>query len=358
MVEYSSEGRNHPANSIKNSSSYPRGSSPTPDDHMSEVRTTTRVKEIAMSYQSSIRSTSNPLSSVTNPQTSPIHRKSPANYSPMPYTQTSPYRSVTQPMIRTSSFGSSAGPGTSSSYAPLTPTSTHSVPASAMIPAVASQHISSLTESEIDDALKACLDVLTDAVKNHGKRPFSALLLAPDNSTVLQTHFSISHVRHAESELARLASIQYSTEYLSKCTLVSTWEPCAMCAGTIYWAGIGRVLYAASETKLKDLTGPNNEENMTMDLPCRIVFKSGQRQVETIGPVSSWEEKVVHESGKWWKEHNSNGVKNGSVSLSGRGSANGSGGNSIVIVQPEETVLSRIGEDGEYQADLKVDWMS
>lgn len=130
-----------------------------------------------------------------------------------------------------------------------------------------------------------------------------------------------------------------------------------MCAGTIYWTGIGRVLYAASEAKLKDLTGPNNSENMTMNLPCRTVFQSGQRHVEVIGPISTWEEKVVHESGKWWKEHRSNETKNGSISSLGRGSAPGSSHNSIFTAPQEDPILSSIGEDGEYQADLKVDWM-
>ncbi len=34
-----------------------------------------------------------------------------------------------------------------------------------------------------------------------------------------------------QSSLARLAYSHCSKEYLWQCTLVSTWEPCAMCAG-------------------------------------------------------------------------------------------------------------------------------
>jgi len=66
-----------------------------------------------------------------------------------------------------------------------------------------------------------------------------------------------------------------------------------MCAGTIYWTGIGRVLYAASESRLKELTGSNNNENMTMSLPCRTILQAGQRPVEVIGPVTGWEQKIV-----------------------------------------------------------------
>ena len=44
-----------------------------------------------------------------------------------------------------------------------------------------------------------------------------------------------------------------------------------MCAGAIYWAGIGRLVYGLSEHRLRQLTG-NHPENPTLDLPCRDVF--------------------------------------------------------------------------------------
>lgn len=160
-----------------------------------------------------------------------------------------------------------------------------------------------LTPAQLDAAFQKCLDLQNAGVTFHSKRPFAALLLAPDKTSVLLTHLSISHVQHAEAEVARLASIHYSQEYLWDCTLVSTWEPCAMCTGTIYWANIGRLIYAASEEELNKLTGAGNEENMTMSLPCREVLKRGQKAVEVLGPVKPWDDRVIRESGKWWKEH-------------------------------------------------------
>jgi tRNA(Arg) A34 adenosine deaminase TadA len=55
-----------------------------------------------------------------------------------------------------------------------------------------------------------------------------------------------------------------------------------MCAGAIYWAGIGRLVYGLSEHRLKELTG-NHPENPTLDLPCRQVFASGQRSTKSSG---------------------------------------------------------------------------
>ena len=54
---------------------------------------------------------------------------------------------------------------------------------------------------------------------------------------------------HAETNLVRLASKQFDRQELASCTLVTSTEPCAMCAGAIHWSGIGRVIFGlAGET--------------------------------------------------------------------------------------------------------------
>lgn len=162
-----------------------------------------------------------------------------------------------------------------------------------------------LTPTQLNAAALNCLILQQTAQTTHTKRPFAALLLAPDNETTLLTSHSLSHVRHAECELARNAADNYAWDYLARCTLVSTWEPCAMCAGTIYWAHIGRLVYLASEGMLRVLTGEGNEENLTLDLPCREVFGAGQTGVEVIGPLAEegWEGKVVEDSIRYWGKH-------------------------------------------------------
>ena len=70
-----------------------------------------------------------------------------------------------------------------------------------------------------------------------------------------------------------------------------------MCAGAIYWCGIGRVVYALSEHRLLQLTG-DHPENPTFSLPCREVFARGQRKVEVIGPALEDEAARAHD-GFW-----------------------------------------------------------
>ena len=132
-----------------------------------------------------------------------------------------------------------------------------------------------------------------------------------------------------------------------------------MCSGTVYWSGIGRVIYAASEEKLKHLTGSGNEENMTMTLPCRTVLGAGQRNIEVIGPVPEWEELVVEECSKWWRDHASGSTSSskGSVRSNERQNGHAKAASVVTTWTGEESVLSSIGEDGEYKADLDIDWM-
>jgi len=132
-----------------------------------------------------------------------------------------------------------------------------------------------------------------------GRHPFGALLLAPDGETVLAEQGNIDTVNHAESTLARSAAANYPGAYLAQCTLVTTFEPCAMCAGTIYWAGIGQVLYGAEESTLLALTG-DHPENPTLALPCREVFARGQRPVAVIGPVPELEEEMTAPHRGFW----------------------------------------------------------
>jgi len=155
-----------------------------------------------------------------------------------------------------------------------------------------------MTPKQIEAALLRA-NVIARRAMAMGRHPFGALLLAPDGETVLAEQGNIDTVNHAESTLARTAAANYPGAYLAQCTLVTTFEPCAMCAGTIYWAGIGHVVYGAEETALLALTG-DHPENPTLSLPCRDVFARGQRPVQVTGPVEAVAEEMVATQRGFW----------------------------------------------------------
>ncbi|TGD74906.1 nucleoside deaminase [Mangrovimicrobium sediminis] len=132
-----------------------------------------------------------------------------------------------------------------------------------------------------------------------GHHPFGAVLVAADHTSVLLEQGNLDVVNHAESTLARLAAEKFSAEELWGMTLYTTAEPCAMCAGTQYWANIGRLVYGISEARLLELTG-SSDKNPTMDVPCRYIFEHSQKGIRVWGPFAEVEEEIVALHRDFW----------------------------------------------------------
>ena len=145
---------------------------------------------------------------------------------------------------------------------------------------------------------------LARSAREDGRHPFGALVVNERGETVVEARNNAVRpkgdpTQHAETVACGEAARLLPESALGKCTLYTSTEPCAMCAGAIYWTGIGRVVYALAETGLLKFTG-NDEENPTLDLPCREVFARGQRRIAVVGPLLEEEAARVHE-GFWMR---------------------------------------------------------
>lgn len=135
-----------------------------------------------------------------------------------------------------------------------------------------------------------------------GNHPFGALLAGPDGAVLLSSGNTYAQDRgcgHAEANVAREAARRYTPEFLESCTLFTSVEPCCMCAGACYWAGIGTVVYGLTEKRLAELTG-DNPENLTLDLSCHQVFAAGRRRVALRGPYPDLEAEIVAGHEDFW----------------------------------------------------------
>ena len=163
--------------------------------------------------------------------------------------------------------------------------------------------IMGLTQPQADEHfLRRSFEVARRAMDN-GNHPFGAILVDRDRKMLIdcENGYMPAHdgTAHAERLLASQACRTFKAEILADATIYSSAEPCAMCAGAIYWAGIGRLVYGLSEARLRGITG-NHPENPTLDLPCRAVFASGQRDTVVIGPLLEDEAAALHD-GVWKK---------------------------------------------------------
>ena len=148
--------------------------------------------------------------------------------------------------------------------------------------------------------LRRAIAVSVDA-RAHGNHPFGAVLVDASGAVVLEAENTVTTghdvTHHAETNLVRLACASVTYAELPHHTLYTSCEPCAMCSGAIYWAGIGRVVYALSEGGLLGLTD-SHPDNPTLMLPCRQVFAAGSRVTEVTGPLLEDEAAAAHE-GFW-----------------------------------------------------------
>lgn len=146
-----------------------------------------------------------------------------------------------------------------------------------------------MPKREFDERLLRASFAVARRAREGGDHPFGSVLADKDGNILREQGNGYSseggdRTAHAERLLASWAARHLTLEQLSECTLYTSAEPCAMCAGAIYWAGIGRVVFGQTERDLKAQTGAH-EENPTLDLPCQVVFEAGQRPTEIVGPL-------------------------------------------------------------------------
>ncbi|TFD95292.1 nucleoside deaminase [Cryobacterium lactosi] len=136
--------------------------------------------------------------------------------------------------------------------------------------------------------------------RTNGNHPFGAILVAGDGAVIESQNTVVTTgdpTGHAETNLVRLAAARLSADERRSSTLYTSTEPCVMCSGAIYWAGIGRVVYALPEQMLGQMV-PEQGGEPTLDLPCREVFARGGNTVHVAGPALIAEAVAVH-AGFW-----------------------------------------------------------
>ena len=144
--------------------------------------------------------------------------------------------------------------------------------------------------------LRKAIEVATNA-RLHGNHPFGAVLVDSQGKMIMEGENTVitgrDYTAHAETNLVRKAGAAFTAKELSGCTLYASTEPCAMCSGAIFWAGISRVVFGLSEVGLLELVAHLPAGNF-LNLPCREVLARGDHTVEVVGPLLEDEARIPH----------------------------------------------------------------
>jgi tRNA(Arg) A34 adenosine deaminase TadA len=88
----------------------------------------------------------------------------------------------------------------------------------------------------------------------------------------------------------------FTPDVLERSTLYTSAEPCAMCAGAIFWSGVSRLVFGLSGDRLHKLSGYSPE---MLVASARDVLARAGRQVEVIGPVFESEAASIFGEGEF-----------------------------------------------------------
>lgn len=142
------------------------------------------------------------------------------------------------------------------------------------------------------DHINRTLQIALDARKN-GNHPFGALLVH-QGKIILEVENTVVTDRdvtqHAELRLISLASKKLERKILRECTIYSSTEPCAMCAGAIYWAGVRKVVFGLSAGDLGKMT------RGSLVIESQKIFDHGNETVDVTGPINTPASAKVHEN--------------------------------------------------------------
>jgi tRNA(Arg) A34 adenosine deaminase TadA len=145
--------------------------------------------------------------------------------------------------------------------------------------------------------LRQAIDLARQA-REAGNHPFGALLVI-DDAVVLTAqntvHTDPDPTAHAETNLVSEAIRRLPREAITRSVLYTSCEPCAMCTGKIYWAGIRSVVFALSSNELSALAGDD------FLIPCAELFGRAAEPVMIAGPFLLEEARAVH-VGYWRPE--------------------------------------------------------
>jgi tRNA(Arg) A34 adenosine deaminase TadA len=145
--------------------------------------------------------------------------------------------------------------------------------------------------TNVDQRLVRQAIELARQARQAGNHPFGALL-ALDGNVVLTGQNTIATDRdptaHAESNLVSEAIRRLTPDQIRRSVLYSSCEPCAMCVGKMYWAGIRSIVYALPSEQLAALAARD------FVIPCRELLSRSRDVVQIVGPMLVDEAREVH----------------------------------------------------------------
>jgi tRNA(Arg) A34 adenosine deaminase TadA len=124
-----------------------------------------------------------------------------------------------------------------------------------------------------------------------GDFPYGATLLAVDGRTYVARNNQVTTgdcTGHAEVALVREVAQKFGPDALVGATVYASGEPCAMCSGAMFWAGVSRIVYAMPTRVINAVGGAPYLQPTTAS-----VLAGASREISVEGPLLEEEATAV-----------------------------------------------------------------
>ena len=110
------------------------------------------------------------------------------------------------------------------------------------------------TERDADRRwMRVALEAARSAGREYDEVPIGACVVGPGGELLAvagnRTRTDCDPTAHAEIVVLRAAARAFDNYRLTGSTVYATVEPCAMCAGALVWARVGRLVYGARDAR-------------------------------------------------------------------------------------------------------------
>lgn len=133
---------------------------------------------------------------------------------------------------------------------------------------------------------ETCMRLAIEASRRalaNGNMPFGAVMVREGQILNVACNNQITSgdcTGHAEVVLLREAATKHGRSALSGSTVYASGEPCAMCSGALFWAGVTRIVFGATTLDINDILGPP-----LLELRCNEVLEGAKPSVRVEGPL-------------------------------------------------------------------------
>ncbi|HBX65633.1 MAG: hypothetical protein CL670_16475 [Balneola sp.] len=132
---------------------------------------------------------------------------------------------------------------------------------------------------------------LAKQAKGLGDGPFGALVVDENDQIIARagntTNSENSVTYHAEINAIQQAEYNRGKGKLKGCTLISSAEPCPMCASAIVWSGLSKVVYGVSISAMEEIGIKQ------IDIPSSAILEKSDHEIQVNGPLFEEEALLV-----------------------------------------------------------------